>query len=90
MIDPADEFLAQAKLRDPQRYAELEDKYPTITAHARRRDRRGEVYHPIEQRGPLSKSAKQRYRDQRGARKAALRELALDIRLAEDALRGYY
>ena len=90
MIDAADEFLTQAKLRDPERYAELEDQYPIITSHAKRRDRRGEVYRPIEQRGPLSKSAKQRYRDQRAARKAALRELALDIRLAEEAQQGYY
>lgn len=90
MPDAADAFLAEYKKRNPEQFAEVARRHPLISVRARRRDRSGRVYEPTDKRGPLSEQAKQRYRDQRVARRAALREWALDyhyaIELAEEGM----
>lgn len=90
MPDAADAFLAESKRRDPDRFAEVAGQYPVISARAKRRDRRGRTYEPTDKREPLSENAKQRYRDQRAARKAELREWAVNyhyaLELADEGL----
>ena len=83
MLD-ADEFLAEAKKRDPVAYAKAAAKYPVISARARRRDRRGRIYEPTDKREPLSAAARQRYLDQQEERDAYLEDWRLDYALAKE------
>ena len=90
MPDAADVFLAEVKLTDPERYAEVAERYPVISSRARRRDRCGHTYQPTDKRDPLSDAARQRYRDQRMDRRAYLRDWRIDYALAqEQAELGY-
>ena len=40
-LDAADAFLAQKKLEDPERYAEVCAKYPVQSVHNQKRDKNG-------------------------------------------------
>lgn len=84
MPDDADLFLAEMKRRDPERYAALADRYPVISARAKRRDRRGRTYAATDKREPLSDDARQRYVDQREDRLAYIKEWRLDAALAKE------
>ena len=56
--DDADEFLAEAKQRNPERYAELEKRFPIESQYDRLRHKLGE---------PLTRSRKRRENDGLGS-----------------------
>lgn len=67
MSDSADRFLEEAKLRDPERYAELERRFPTESKEDRMRARLGEPITRDQQRrgksGGVPKEHRRRYSD---------------------------
>lgn len=99
MLDAADAFLEAAKLRDPQRYAELERRFPVETKYDRTRAFLGEPISRNRKRrgksGGVPAEHRRRYADeewplvQEAMRegKAEYRELE---RLAEEQAQGVY
>lgn len=102
MSDAADEFLQEAKLRDPDRYAELEDRFPVESKYDRTRAYLGEPIIRNRKRrgksGGIPKEHRRRYSDQewpevKAAHIAGVREhLELERiaeELASEGMRGY-
>lgn len=85
--DAADDFLAQKKLEDPVRYAEVCKKYPVQSKHNQNRDRDG-ISPSVARRingpsGGVPKEHKRTFTDEEWAtmteaRRIGRRELAID------------
>ena len=85
--DAADAFLAQKKLEDPVRYAEVCKKYPVQSQHNQDRDKNG-ISPSVARRiagpsGGVPKAHKRTFTDEewaevQEARKVGRRELAID------------
>lgn len=102
MPDAADEFLEKAKLRDPERYAELERRYPIESKYDRTRAYLGEPISRNRKRrgksGGVPAEHRRRYADEewpkvRDAMKDGKREHLELERIAEElaaeGMRGY-
>lgn len=87
MYDAADAFLAQKKLEDPDRYAEVCKKYPVQSRHGQKRDEDG-ISPKVARRlagpsGGVPKSHKRTFTDEewaevQQARRIGRRELKID------------
>ena len=102
MLDAADAFLEEARLRDPERYAELERRYPVETKYDRTRAYLGEPISRNRARrgksGGIPREHRRRYSDEEWpAVEAAMRRGKrehLEIEriaeeLAAEGMRGY-
>lgn len=102
MPDAADEFLKEARLRNPKRYAELERRFPIETKYDRARAFLGEPISRNRKRrgksGGVPREHRRRYTDEewpavQAAMRAGKREHLEIERLAEElaaeGMRGY-
>ena len=87
--DPAADFLREAQLRDPTRYAEVAARYPTSTEYDDFRAANGEPRsRTLKRRGPAGGVPRHMRRpmtdEERALRREWLREYALDYALAKE------